>query len=169
MVGNALLAVGAGVLLGIPLGECSASLAGIELTSGRLGRMVRRGVTILDDTYNANPDSMVAALETLSSLPGDGRRIAVLGRMGELGIHAGEGYERVGKAAAVAVDTLLCVGSEAGAMAEAASRAGLGDARVLPDNATAASLLSSLAREGDLVLLKASRSARMEEVLQRFN
>jgi UDP-N-acetylmuramoyl-tripeptide--D-alanyl-D-alanine ligase len=89
--------------------------------------------------------------------------------MGELGIHAGEGYERVGKAAAVAVDTLLCVGSEAGAMAEAASRAGLGDARVLPDNATAASLLSSLAREGDLVLLKASRSARMEEVLQRFN
>jgi UDP-N-acetylmuramoyl-tripeptide--D-alanyl-D-alanine ligase len=169
MVGNALLAVGAGVLLGIPLGECSASLAGIELTSGRLGRMVRRGVTILDDTYNANPDSMVAALETLSSLPGVGRRIAVLGRMGELGIHAGEGYERVGKAAAVAVDTLLCVGSEAGAMAEAASRAGLGDARVLPDNATAASLLSSLAREGDLVLLKASRSARMEEVLQRFN
>lgn len=168
MVCNALLAVAAGVACGIPLGDCAESLSRIELTAGRLGRIERRGVTLLDDTYNANPDSMAAALETLGALPGSGRKIAVLGRMGELGDHAAAGYERVGKVAASHLDTLLCVGAEAAAMAEAAGAAGLADARVVSDNAAAASLLSSMARTGDLVLLKGSRSARMEEVLQRF-
>lgn len=169
MVGNALLAIAAGVLSGIPLETCADALSAIELTSGRLGRIERRGVMLIDDTYNANPDSMVAALETLSSVPAAGRRIAVLGRMGELGIHAGEGYARVGKVAAGALDLLLCVGEEASAIAEAAREAGLAGTSVVADNAEAAALLSSLAREGDLVLLKASRSARMEEVLKNFN
>ena len=168
MVGNALLAVAAGVACGIPLGECAEGLIRGELTGGRLGRVERRGVTLLDDTYNANPESMTAALETLGALPGSGRKIAVLGKMGELGAHASAGYERVGRVAASRLDTLLCVGHEAGAMAEAASSAGLADTRVVEDNAAAATLLSSLARPGDLVLLKGSRSARMEEVLQRF-
>lgn len=169
MVGNALLAVAAGLLSGIPLDACAAALSSIELTSGRLGRVEKRGVILLDDTYNANPDSMVAALETLSAVPVPGRRIAVLGRMGELGAHAAAGYQRVGKCAAGAVDLLLCVGEEAGAIAEAAREAGLPGTRVVADNKEAASLLSTLASEGDLVLLKASRSARMEEVLNNFN
>jgi UDP-N-acetylmuramoyl-tripeptide--D-alanyl-D-alanine ligase len=169
MVGNALLAVAAGVVSGIPLAECAAALSGSKLAGGRLERVTRRGVTLLDDTYNANPDSMVAALETLASLPGTGRRIAVLGRMGELGSHAVAGYTRVAQAAARLVDTLISVGPEAAMMAESASAEGLGDVRVVADNAEAAQVLSGLAREGDLVLLKASRSARMEEVLHRFN
>ncbi len=169
MVGNALLAVAAGVLSGIPLEACAAALSSIELTSGRLGRIERRGVILIDDTYNANPDSMVAALETLSSVPAAGRKIAVLGRMGELGAHAAEGYARVGRSAAGVLDILICVGEEASAIAAAARDAGLADPRVVADNAAASALLSSLAREGDLVLLKASRSARMEEVLANFN
>ena len=164
MVGNALFAV---VVLGIPLNECAASLAGCELTGGRLRRIVRHGVTLLDDTYNANPDSMVAALETLFSLPGAGRRIAVLGVMGELGTHAKEGYERVGKAAAT-LDTLICVGIEASAIAETAVSLGLTDARIAADNEEAATILASVARAEDLVLLKGSRSARMEEILNAF-
>ena len=169
MVGNALLAVAAGVLSGIPLEACAAALSSIELTSGRLGRIERRGVILIDDTYNANPDSMVAALETLSSVPASGRKIAVLGRMGELGAHAAEGYARVGRSAAGVLDILICVGEEASAIAAAARDAGLADPSVVADNAAAAALLSSLAREGDLVLLKASRRARMEEVLANFN
>jgi UDP-N-acetylmuramoyl-tripeptide--D-alanyl-D-alanine ligase len=169
MVGNALLAVAAGVISGIPLGDCAAALANVQLTGGRLSRLERRGITLIDDTYNASPDSMVAALETLASLPGVGRRIAVLGRMGELGDHAATGYERVGKAAASFLQMLICVGAEAAAMAEAASRAGLADVRIVSDQAEAATLLSSLAQAGDLVLLKASRSAHMEEVLNHFH
>ena len=169
MVGNALLAIAAGLQCGITLEKCVSGLSDVTLTSGRLAKVVRRGVTFLDDTYNANPDSMIAALQTLEKLSLPGRKIAVLGRMGELGIHAAAGYERVGNKAAAVLATLITVGEEASAIADAALKAGLSDVRVVSDNAAAAQLLSSLATQGDLVLLKASRSSRMEEVLQNFN
>jgi UDP-N-acetylmuramoyl-tripeptide--D-alanyl-D-alanine ligase len=169
MVGNALLAVAAGVLMGIPLSLCATALSSSELTGGRLGRVMRRGVLLLDDTYNANPDSMVAALETLASLPGQGKKIGVLGKMGELGIHAAAGYERVGGTASRLLDTLICIGSEAAAIATAATTGGLRDVRVVSNNSEAAKMLSSLAHAGDFVLLKASRSAHMEEVIHHFN
>jgi len=170
MVGNALLAIAAGLQCGVTMEKCISGLAGATLTSGRLARVVRRGVTFLDDTYNANPDSMIAALETLDGISMSGRKIAVLGKMGELGRHAAEGYQRVGtKTAAVMLSTLITVGEEASAIADAAMKAGFLDVRVVCDNAEAAQLLSSLVTQGDVVLLKASRSSRMEEVLQRFN
>ncbi len=169
MVGNALLAIAAGVLSGIPLEDCAAALEQVQLTGGRLTRLERRGITLFDDTYNASPDSMVAALESIASLPATGRRIAVLGRMGELGEHAASGYERVGKKAATSLDALICVGTEAATMAFAAKKSGLSGVHVVADQTEAATLLSSLAQAGDLVLLKASRSARMEEVLNHFN
>ena len=166
MIGNALLAVAAGLICEIPIKECAAALSLVELPSGRLARVQRRGVTFLDDTYNANPESMIAALETLSSQPATGRRIAVLGRMGELGIHAAAGYERVGYAAARNADTLICVGPEAASIADSARKEGLNDILQAEDNAAAAKHLSGLVQDGDLVLLKASRSARMEQILQ---
>jgi len=169
MVGNALLALAAGVTSGISLTDAAAALAGVELTGGRLSLLERRGITLLDDTYNASPDSMVAALETLAALPGAGRRIAVLGKMGELGRYAAAGYERVGKSAALLLSTLICVGPEAGVMAEIAKREGLADVRIVADALAAATALSSLAQPGVLVLVKASRSAHMEEVLNHFN
>ena len=169
MVGNALLAIAAGLQCGIPLEQCVSGLQEIALTPGRLGKVIKRGVTFLDDTYNANPDSMVAALETIDVLPFAGRKIAVLGRMGELGIHATEGYERVGIKAAGVLSTLITVGDEAAAIGEAAAKTGLLEVHSVPDNTAAAELLSSMASKGDLVLLKASRSARMEEVLQQFD
>lgn len=170
MVGNALLAVAAGVISGISLTECAEALSSVQLTGGRLERIECRGITLIDDTYNANPESMVAALSTLGSMPGSGRRIAVLGMMGELGTHAPAGYEKVGKAAASSlINSLICVGEEASAIAEAATVAGLTDVRLASDHAEAASILSSLALAGDLVLLKASRSARMEKVIHYFN
>ena len=169
MIGNALLAVAAGVISGISLTECAQALSSIQLTRGRLGRIERRGITLIDDTYNANPESMVAALATLRTMPAAGRRIAVLGMMGELGIHAAAGYEKVGRVAASQIDSLICVGKEASAIAEAAKAAGLSDVRLAADQTEAASQLSSIALAGDLVLLKASRSARMEEVIHHFD
>jgi UDP-N-acetylmuramyl pentapeptide synthase len=126
------------------------------------------GVTYLDDSYNANPDSMVAALATLRQIPGTGRRIAVLGKMGELGDHAAEGYRRVGESAAKFADVFFTVGSDASAMAVAAREAGLGRVHEVEDTAAAARMLSQLARPGDFVLVKGSRSARMETLFDHL-
>lgn len=168
MVRNALLAVAAGLESGLSLEECRDGLAAARLVGGRLGRKTIRGVTVLDDTYNANPDSMEAALVTLGCLEAKGNRFAVLGKMGELGLHATAGYTRVGQAAAKSVQTLIAVGPETASLVEAARGSGLGDVHVTSTTAEAADLLRQLAREGDIVLVKGSRSARMERVIQQF-
>lgn len=168
MVQNALLALAAGIELGVPLEKGIKGLAKTRLAGGRLEQKTLGGLVFLDDTYNANPDSMVAALGTLRQIPGSGRRIAVLGKMGELGDHAAEGYRRSGEAAARFADILLTVGSEASSMAAAARSSGLGRVHEVEDTAAAARMLSQLARPGDLVLVKGSRSARMETLFQHL-
>lgn len=168
MVANALLAVAVGLESGVSLEECGEALATVRLTGGRLGRRQIRGITVWDDTYNANPDSMEAALQTLGALPTGGRRIAVLGAMGELGSHAGDGYRRVGRAAAQSVDALIAVGAETGVLHESAREAGLDEAHLVGDVGEAAGLLRTLTREGDVVLVKGSRGAGMERVIKTF-
>ncbi len=167
MVENALLALAAGLQWGVSLAEGAAGLAQVQLTKGRLEQKSFRGIHVLDDTYNANPDSMRAALRTLGTLPGTGRRIAVLGRMGELGEAAEAAHRSVGDAAARSgADRLIAVGPEAAPIAEAARAAGLAEVHHVEDPAAAAALLAELAAPGDLILLKASRAARMERVLE---
>ncbi len=168
MVRNALLAIAAGLNFGLSLDECIAGLADARLTGGRLEQKTIRGVRFLDDTYNANPDSVEAALKTLAAVPATGQRIAVLGRMGELGSYALTGYERVGRAAAAAVQTLVAVGPETAPLSAAARSAGLTDLYQTPDAAEAARILRDITHEGDIVLVKGSRSARMEQVLGEF-
>ena len=166
MVQNAILALAAGIEMGVPLDKGIKGLAKARLVGGRLEQKNISGVTYLDDSYNANPESMEAALNTLRLVPGAGRRIAVLGQMGELGEHAEEGYRRTGTAAARFADILLTVGSEAASMSAAARTAGLGRVHEVEDTAAAARMLSQLARPGDLVLVKGSRSARMETIFE---
>jgi UDP-N-acetylmuramoyl-tripeptide--D-alanyl-D-alanine ligase len=168
MVRNALLAVSAGLELGLSLRECASGLAATKLSARRLACLDVRGVTVLDDSYNANPDSMEAALHALRGLPGGGRRFAVLGRMGELGDYAGEGYRRVGRTAASTMDVLIAVGPETTPLVEEASAAGLAGVHHAADAAEAARLLRELARPGDAVVVKGSRAARMERVLEEF-
>jgi UDP-N-acetylmuramoyl-tripeptide--D-alanyl-D-alanine ligase len=168
MVRNALLAVAAGIEFGLKLEECAEGLAATRLTGGRLACRILRGVTVLDDTYNANPDSMDAALKTLGDLPAAGRRIAVLGRMGELGDHAAVGYARVGRNAARIVDALIAVGIETAPLSDTARAAGLKEVHTTRDTVEAAGVLRNLVREGDLVLVKGSRAARMERVIENF-
>ncbi len=167
MVRNALLAVAAGLEFGLSLEECAEGLASARLTGGRLARRTVRGVTILDDTYNANPDSMEAAVRTLKAVGTRGRRIAVLGRMGELGDHASEGYRQVGRAAA-ALDALIAVGPETVALTETARAGGLKEIHETSSAEEAAAVLRRIAAEGDIVLVKGSRFARMERVIENF-
>lgn len=164
MVVNAALAVAAGLGFGLTLAECLAGLASARLTAGRLQRREAGGFRFLDDTYNANPDSMVAALETLRRMSAGGRRIAVLGRMGELGATAESGHRRVGAAAVGKADILVVVGEAAPWMTDAAVHAGLVEVHAVPDPASAARWLRSFATPDDLILLKASRSVRMEQI-----
>jgi UDP-N-acetylmuramoyl-tripeptide--D-alanyl-D-alanine ligase len=168
MVKNALMAAVAGLELGLSLREVASGLASTQMSKGRLACAEVRGVTVLDDTYNANPDSMEAALRALRSLPGGGRRFAVLGSMGELGSYADEGYRRVGRVAAETMDVLITVGTEAASMAEAAEQEERCDVHRAADTMEAAKILRELSRSGDAAVIKGSRSARMERVLEEF-
>lgn len=167
MVSNALLALAAGMACGVSLEQGIAALKNLQASKSRLAIQEYGGITIIDDTYNANPDSMEAALATIENLRCSGRRIAVLGRMGEMGDYAEQGYQRVGKAAA-GLDLLITVGSETNVMAEAAREAGVREVHEVLNNKEASQVLLAVAKPGDLVLVKGSLTARMKEVVDKF-
>jgi UDP-N-acetylmuramoyl-tripeptide--D-alanyl-D-alanine ligase len=167
MVQNALLAIAAGRAHGVSLEDCAAGLASAPLTKARLQIKTIRGVQFIDDSYNANPDSMKAALRTLAELETEGERIAILGQMAELGAESSRGHQEVGEAAAsLGVDRLIDLG--AGEIAAAAKAAGLTNSKVAATVEEAAELLHENAHPGDLVLVKGSRAARTERVLEAF-
>ncbi len=167
MVQNALLAVAVGRHFGLSLDDCARGLRNVSMTSGRLQIRTIGSLRVVDDSYNANPDSMVAALRTFASLPCEHRRIAVLGRMAELGAAEEAGYRRVGETVAErGVDALITVGGETMPMAEAARGAGMKLVLTANDIEQASKSLCQLAADGDLILLKGSRSAAMERLLE---
>jgi UDP-N-acetylmuramoyl-tripeptide--D-alanyl-D-alanine ligase len=169
MVQNALLAVAAGRAFGLSIEECAAGLAAAPLTKARLQIKEINGVQFLDDSYNANPDSMKAALRTLVELDTEGKRIAVLGEMRELGAESERGHREVGETAAtLGVNQLITIGDTAELIAEGARTAGLDKVSSVRSTADAAKLLGEIAEPGDLVLIKGSRAARTEEVIQQF-
>lgn len=162
MVTNALLAAAVGWKLGISPAEIAAGLSSAVLTGGRLGRYEYQGATIIDDTYNANPESMAAAIDTLADTPvvNGARRIIVLGRMGELGRHAPAAHLRTGALAAERQLTVIAVGEGAEGIAEGANHA-----PHFPDLDQAAQWLAREVKPGDVVLFKGSRSATVERVM----
>lgn len=167
MVRNSLLAAAAGRVFGLSLEACAAGIAKLKLTKGRLEQKLVRGIQILDDTYNANPDSMAAALRTLATLPCAGRRIAVLGAMGELGPETERGHRSVGEAAGrERIDGLIAVGAPAAWIAEEATRTGVAQVTKVGTAEEATALLREFAKPGDIVLVKGSRSAKMERIVE---
>jgi UDP-N-acetylmuramoyl-tripeptide--D-alanyl-D-alanine ligase len=110
---------------------------------------------------------MIAALRTLMQMPAAGARIAVLGRMGELGSESERGHRAVGEMAAkLGVDSLITVGDEAVITADAAWRGGVGTVLKFPSTEEAAKSLRAMVKPGDVVLVKGSRSAKMERVVE---
>ena len=166
-VGNALAAAAVALECGMPLGDAAVALSDATARSSRrMEPRQRDGVLILNDAYNANPESMRAALETLAWIGRDrpGRTWAVLGPMAELGDIATAEHETVGRLAAqLKVGRLVAVGEPAQPIARGASAAGL-DAVCVPDTEAAITLLREQVRPGDVVLVKASRSASLERV-----
>jgi len=166
-VANALSAAGAALAAGMSAADVAAALSAAVPRSRWRMEVDRRadGVTVVNDAYNANPESMRAALAALTGLPGT-RRIAVLGAMAELGAGATAEHERLGRdAAAAGIDLVVAVGADAVGIADGASAAGrrAGEESVhVPDRAAARELLETLLRPGDVVLVKASRSYGLE-------
>lgn len=162
---NALFAVAVGAELGLSRKQIECGLAECAAPKMRLQYWNLEGLGLLDDSYNANTDSMLAALDTLRDMPCRGRRIAVLGDMGEQGEASLAGHLEVGKCvAAGGVDHLFVVGAWASHIAAAARRGGMGNVSQFSDADAAAAAVAEFARVGDLVLVKASRSMRLERV-----
>lgn len=162
MVTNALLAAAVGWRLGIPADHIALGLSSVKLTTGRLRQIKWKGITLLDDTYNANPESMEAAIDTLAEIPvAEGaQRIIVLGKMGELGAHAETAHALIGKLAIAKGLRLIAVGDGAEGIAEA------GGAPHFKKLHAAANWLLENSRSGDVILFKGSRAAAIEKVLQ---
>jgi UDP-N-acetylmuramoyl-tripeptide--D-alanyl-D-alanine ligase len=166
-VTNALLALAVGAHLGLSAAELHRGLLECPPAKMRLQLWSARGVIVLDDSYNANADSMAAALETLRELRCQARRVAVLGDMAELGTHAEAAHAEVGRLAAQSgIDHLFAVGVNAERMAGAARAAGLPGVTAIADVAAAAAAIRNWVQADDLVLIKASRSTRLERVGQ---
>jgi UDP-N-acetylmuramoyl-tripeptide--D-alanyl-D-alanine ligase len=162
---NALFAVAMGVELGLNRSEIERGLAECEPAKMRLQLWEINGVRVLDDAYNANADSMLAALQVLTELPCKGRRVAVLGDMAELGAHRAAAHAEVGRRVAeLGVGQLFVVGEMAGVTAQAARDAGMNRVIELADVAAAASALKTFLKASDVLLLKASRAARFERI-----
>jgi UDP-N-acetylmuramoyl-tripeptide--D-alanyl-D-alanine ligase len=123
------------------------------------------GVRVLDDAYNANADSMLAALQTLHDLACSGRRVAVLGDMAELGPHTAEAHREIGRASAkLGVNHLVAVGRFALETIQGARAAGLTEMSDFPDVPSAVAEVKRIVKPGDVVLLKASRATGLEKI-----
>jgi UDP-N-acetylmuramoyl-tripeptide--D-alanyl-D-alanine ligase len=157
---NAMLAMAVGAEMGLSRAEIERGLAECQPPKMRMQLWESNGVRVLDDAYNANADSMLAALQTLQDIPCKGRRVAVLGDMAELGSHSEAAHIEVGKRTAEAgVGQLFAIGSMAPVLAKAARDAGLNRVFEFLDADAAASAVKSFVKSGDVVLIKAWRFA----------
>ena len=165
MVSNAILALAAAAELRVEPEAARKALSQFSGAKQRLQWSEQRGIRWLDDTYNANADSTLAALQTLSELPCTGRRVAVLGDMAEIGEQTTEAHREVGAAAhLLGIDLLVCIGHSAGHTADGAS--GLRQVLTFSDVEQAVLALRPLIQPGDCVLAKASRSSRLERLFE---
>lgn len=161
-VGNSLLAAAVAAAAGAPVSEIAAALSEFTPASSRRMDVFDRpdGVTVIDDSYNANPASTTAALRALASIGSGRRRVAVLGYLAELGEQEREGHAQVGRVAAeLGVDRLVVVGAQAAPIHDGAVAVPNwgGESVVVSDQDAAVAWLRESLRPGDVVLVKGSR------------
>lgn len=169
-IANALSAAAVARFCGIPWETIGKGLGKTALTPMRLEikRIEDKDITIIDDTYNANPASMLAALDVLTQVSAGKRKIAVLGDMYELGDYSAEGHKIVGaRTKDLDIAYLITVGHLAREIAWAALEGGKMRERIrsCQDNQEALSYLKELIQPGDVILVKGSRGVKMEEIV----
>ncbi len=165
---NALAAIAVAIHLGVPAHKIKHALGSVTANKGRMNIITTDdGLKIIDDCYNANPDSMAAAIRVLADI-GKGRRIAVLGDMLELGDYSERGHRYIGRIAKEeSVDILICVGQQAVFIGREAAQQGMPDSHIeyFDKNKQAVEYLKSMVKPGDTILIKGSRGMGMEEIL----
>jgi UDP-N-acetylmuramoyl-tripeptide--D-alanyl-D-alanine ligase len=164
-VHNAAAGAAVGLAVGIDLDTIAEALGDGWSAPHRVELVALRGMTVIDDSYNASPGSVTAALELLAALPG--RHVAVLGEMLELGDAHESGHQAVGEAAGGIADLLVVVGEDAGGIVAGALDAGMDSTRihVASDVETALDILRPRLRDGDTVLVKASRGIGLDRLV----
>ena len=167
---NALAATTVGLLLGVKPEQIQARLSSFHNTGMRQKIYVKNGVTIIEDCYNAGPESTEAALDVLAGIKTDGRRIAVLGDMLELGNRSAAEHYRIGRLAVGKADLLLTYGEHSVRTLTGAITGGMNPKNTdhFDTHEDMAHMLKMRVSEGDVVLFKGSRGMRMEKVLQLF-
>ncbi len=171
MVSNSLLAAAAAWKLGCSTEEIVAGLMSISLTKGRLTCREEAGRLLVDDTYNANPESMAAALKTVAAMPVTGKHYAVLGKMGELGATGVAAHAEVGRCAAqCGYAGIIVMGEKSAELYAMAREAREGGVHVdaVESPMEAAERLRELTQSGDVILFKGSRAAGIERVMEEF-
>ena len=160
---NAAAALAAGDFAGVPLEIGAPALAEVDVEHRLQAIETTAGYSIVDDAYNASPESMLAAFEVVAARPRAGRLLAVLGEMRELGTLADDSHRIVGARARDVFDAVSVVdGAHARRLAEAAG------AEVVPDRAAAAEWVRRNAQAGDVVLIKASHGVRLDELVKEL-
>lgn len=169
-VSNALSAAAVGLEYTQDGVRIAAGLARFQNAAMRQNILEANGVTLIDDCYNANPDSMAAALEVLRTRTSRGKRIAVLGDMRELGAFSAEAHTWLGEAAARSADHILLTGTEVEHTLRSALLHGKSpqEVRLFANCETLAEALLGLAEPGDVIVLKASRGMKLEQVRDLF-
>ena len=167
-VHDALAAVAVGFEMNISTEKIQESLSGFRNMAGRQEIYEKNGFTIIQDCYNAGPESMAAALTVLGNRPG--RRVAVLGDMLELGVCTAAEHYKVGRIAAEKADLLLAYGPNSIRMLHGAITGGMSQnkARAFTDKEQLLQVLKQLAKPGDVLLFKGSHGMHMEQVLEKF-
>ncbi len=169
MVSNALAAAAAGEVLGVSLNKIKKGLEAFSPAVGRMGiRLLNRDLCLVDDTYNANPSSMAAAIKTLARMRESRRTIAVLGDMLELGPQSKDLHRKVGRVAGEAqIDWLLVVGDFAADVADGAIAGKMpADQIIAGTKDEIVEALNHRLEPGDLILVKGSRGMKMETVVE---
>ncbi len=163
-VHTALAAAAVGLVQGLSWEEILNGLHDVSAQLRLIAVPGKNGITLLDDTYNASPPSTLSALNLLSEL--SGRKVAVLGDMRELGEFEAEGHKLVGIRAAEVANLILAVGALGKLIGDAARDAGHAEVLYAANNREAISVLERVTQPGDIVLIKGSRGAQMEEIVQ---
>lgn len=166
LIANALAAITIAVAFGLSIEEAAHALSRAEVPLRLQARAGVNGATLLDDSYNASPASVLAALGVLSEMPG--RRLALLGDMLELGSAEAEGHRAVGERAAQVVDALFTVGPRGVQIAVAAKAAGAARVRHFDSKDEAAAELQRLLAPGDILLVKASHGLALSDVVKEL-
>ncbi len=164
-VQNAVCAFAVGRMMGLSWEECLQGLLSYVPSGNRQRIFCTGGVTVMADCYNASPDSMHASLTTFASLPCQGKHVAVLGDMLELGQMEEPGHLGVGRLCAqLHLDELICYGSRSVLYAQGRENLGVRD---FDHQDAVCEYLKKHVREGDAVLFKASHSMKLEDIISK--